>query len=144
MVIRNSHQFANDLNSQRSHPARQWGRAPPARMFYTRSPALLLGFQAPPHLQICKLRETTSSLKPHLLYRLESRFAQWPCAFDMMMLMLGITRSLLRCSDALAMRSCTEPSIRPIRISRIGGDQIVHDGIPLFLHCIPNERNRFR
>ena len=58
----------------------------------------------------------------------------------MMMFMLGITRSILRCSDALAMRSCTESSIRPIRISRIGGDQIVHDGIPLFLHCIPNER----
>ena len=55
----------------------------------------------------------------------------------MMVLMLGITRSILRCSDAVAMRPCTESSIRPIRISRIGGDQIVHDGIPLFLHCIP-------
>ena len=58
--------------------------------------------------------------------------------------MLGITRSILRCSDAVAVRSCTDSSIRPIRISRIGGIQIVHDGIPLFLHRIPNERNRFR
>ena len=62
----------------------------------------------------------------------------------MMMLMLGFTRSILRCSDAVAMRSCKDSSIRPIRISRIGGDQIVHDGIPLILHCIPIERNRFR
>ena len=61
-----------------------------------------------------------------------------------MMLMLRITRSILRCSDAGAMGSCTDSSIRPIRISRIGGDPIVHDGTPLFLHCIPNKRNRFR
>jgi len=88
-------------------------------------------------------------LKPSTLNRtsyprLESRFAQEPRAFDMMMLMLGITRSILRCSDAVAMRSYTEWSIRPIRMSRIGGDQIVHDGIPLLLHCILNERNRSR
>ena len=70
--------------------------------------------------------------------------AQQPRAFDMMMLMSGITRTILRCYDAVAMRSCTDLSIRPIRISRIGSDQIVHDGIPLHLHCIPNERNRFR
>ena len=33
---------------------------------------------------------------------------------------LGITRSILRCADGVAMRSCTDTEHRPIRISRIG------------------------
>ena len=44
---------------------------------------------------------------------------------------LGITRSILRCVDAVAMRSCTDMEHRPIRISRVGVDIILHDGIPL-------------
>ena len=44
---------------------------------------------------------------------------------------LGITRSILRCADAVATRSCTDTEHGPIRISRVGVDIILHDGIPL-------------
>jgi hypothetical protein len=43
---------------------------------------------------------------------------------------LGITRSILRCADAIVTRSCTDTEHRPIRISRVGVDIILHDGIP--------------
>jgi len=54
---------------------------------------------------------------------------------------LGITRSVWRCSDAIVMRW---HHIRPIRISRIGSIQIIRDDIPPISALIPIEMIRFR
>ena len=53
---------------------------------------------------------------------------------------LGTTRSILRCSDAVVIRW---HHIRPIRTSRIGGNQIMHNGIPLSLHWFPSREFDF-
>ena len=79
--------------------------------------------------------------KPHLLSLPGLRIRAVTSRIRHAMLILGITRSILRCSDAVASPSCTDG---PIIISRMGGDQILHDDIPLFLHCIPTVRIRYR
>ena len=64
------------------------------------------------------------------------------------MCILEIARSILRCSDAVAMRR-RRHLVRTRRFDQseyleYGLHQIVRDGIPLLLHCIPTERIRFR
>ena len=61
------------------------------------------------------------------------RYETAQCIFTLPV--LGITGSILRCTDAIVMQ---RHQILPIRISAIGGYQIVHDSIPLSLRWFPS------
>ena len=84
-----------------------------------------------PKSHVTRLESTTRVLlKPQLLTPGKKGFAALSLRKLITLQILRITRSILSCADAILMR-CHQ--IRPIRISGIGGFQIVHDSIPLSL-----------